>query len=58
MAKKILYCASCESYTLHEMCSCGGKTIEKKPPKYSPADKYGRYRREAKKEQWKKEGLL
>jgi len=31
------------------VCSCGKKTSEKKPPKYSPDDKYGKYRREAKK---------
>jgi rRNA maturation protein Nop10 len=32
-----------------EACDCGHIRVEPKPPKYSPEDKYGRYRREAKK---------
>jgi rRNA maturation protein Nop10 len=30
---------------------CGKKTIAPKPAKYSPEDKYGKYRRMAKKQQ-------
>jgi len=36
------------TYGLEETCSCGGKRINPKPPKYSPEDKYGDYRRAAK----------
>ena len=43
---------------MKEECSCGGKAFSAKPPKYSPEDKYGSYRRTAKKDQTVKEGLL
>ena len=35
---------------MKEVCSCGLKTITPKPPKYSPEDKYAKYRRMAKNE--------
>ncbi|MBN1792318.1 ribosome biogenesis protein [Candidatus Woesearchaeota archaeon] len=41
----ILKCVSCGSYGLGEKCSCGGLRAKPKPPKYSPEDKYGGYRR-------------
>ncbi|MGV8141157.1 MAG: nucleolar RNA-binding Nop10p family protein [Candidatus Woesearchaeota archaeon] len=47
--KHILKCPNCGSYGLKELCSCGHARLEPKPPKYSPEDKYGHYRREAKK---------
>jgi len=56
--KHIFKCTKCNEYTLSEECKCGGKAVSVKPPKYSPDDKYGSYRREAKKDQFKKEGLL
>ena len=37
---------------------CNTKTIDVKPAKYSPEDKYGKYRREVKKEQLKEEGII
>ena len=46
--KHILKCPKCNSYGLQEICECGHKRIEPKPQKYSPDDKYGKYRREAK----------
>ncbi|MBW2969426.1 RNA-protein complex protein Nop10 [Candidatus Woesearchaeota archaeon] len=46
--KKILKCKKCDKYTIKEICECGEKTISIKPPKYSPKDKYGKYRRKAK----------
>jgi H/ACA ribonucleoprotein complex subunit 3 len=50
MASRILKCKKCNLYTLEDTCtSCGEKTHEVKPPKYSPEDKYGKYRREYKK---------
>ncbi|HYD02677.1 MAG TPA: nucleolar RNA-binding Nop10p family protein [Alphaproteobacteria bacterium] len=46
--KHILKCSKCKSYGLSEICACGHKRTDYKPPKYSPEDKYGKYRREAK----------
>tara|TARA_Y100000310_G_C20104725_1_gene544402 strand:- start:202 stop:363 length:162 start_codon:yes stop_codon:yes gene_type:complete len=47
--KKILKCPKCSEYTMQETCSkCNKKTINPKPAKYSPEDKYGKYRRIAK----------
>jgi H/ACA ribonucleoprotein complex subunit 3 len=50
MSKEILFCNKCEKFTMKERC-CGQKTNSLKPAKYSPEDKWGKYRREAKKEQ-------
>jgi len=47
--RHILKCTKCQSYGIVEDCSCGAKRLEPKPAKYSPEDKYGNYRREAKK---------
>jgi H/ACA ribonucleoprotein complex subunit 3 len=46
--KQMLKCQKCSEYTLNEKCKCGGKAVTIKPPKYSPKDKYGEYRRKAK----------
>ena len=56
--KHILKCAKCGTYTMNEKCKCGGKAVSVKPPKYSPEDKYGGYRRTAKKQMLEKEGIL
>jgi len=45
---KIKKCLKCGKYTLKDLC-CGEKTITVKPPRYSPLDKYGKYRRILKK---------
>ena len=58
MSLHILQCKDCLAYTLKSKCSCGGEAVRPIPPKYSPEDKYGSYRREAKKEMLVKEGLL
>ncbi|MBS3073079.1 ribosome biogenesis protein [Candidatus Pacearchaeota archaeon] len=47
MSKEILFCNKCKKYTMKESC-CGEKTITLKPAKYSPEDKWGKYRREFK----------
>jgi H/ACA ribonucleoprotein complex subunit 3 len=44
----ILKCPACGSYGLDEKCSCGAKRGKPKPPKYSPEDRYGTYRRKFK----------
>ncbi|TKJ16965.1 ribosome biogenesis protein [Candidatus Woesearchaeota archaeon B3_Woes] len=56
--KHILKCSECGHYTMNENCGCGGNAFMAKPPKYSPEDKYGDYRRKAKKEEFIKKGLL
>jgi len=49
MSKHILKCGKCGRYTLKDVCpECGGKAINPKPPKYSPEDRVGEYRRKAK----------
>ncbi len=44
----LLKCPGCKSYALSEICACGSLRVSPRPPKYSPEDKYGRYRRLAK----------
>lgn len=43
---KMKKCIKCGRYTFKEFCSlCNEKTINPEPPKYSPTDKYGEFRR-------------
>ncbi|MDD5178361.1 MAG: RNA-protein complex protein Nop10 [Candidatus Nanoarchaeia archaeon] len=47
---EILNCESCNVYTLKKICpKCGRETISNKPGKFSVEDRYGKYRRLAKK---------
>ena len=57
MVKYLLKCENCHEYGLYNpklKCKCGGTLINPKPPKFSLVDKYGRYRREYFKEEFKK----
>lgn len=45
MSTKMLKCEACKSYGFSEKCDCGAKRINPKPAKYSPEDKYAKYRR-------------
>ena len=57
--KHILKCPRCGAYTMGGTCSkCKEKTINPKPAKYSPDDRMGKYRREAKEQERKEKGLL
>ena len=56
--KHILKCELCNSYTLKSTCKCTGSAKSPKPAKYSPEDKYGKYRREVKEKNWHEQGLL
>ena len=56
--KSILKCADCGKYTMKDACVCGGKASTPKPAKFSIEDKYGSYRRKAKLEFFRKEGLI
>lgn len=41
----MLKCADCGRYTLADRCpSCGGETATVHPARYSPDDRYARYR--------------
>ena len=43
---KIRKCKKCGRYTLKERCpECGAETVSAHPPRFSPEDKYGKYRR-------------
>jgi len=46
----LLYCNKCNNYTLDTICNkCKEKTISRNPPRFSPQDRYGKYRRKLKK---------
>ncbi|MFB2622909.1 MULTISPECIES: RNA-protein complex protein Nop10 [unclassified Methanothermobacter] len=48
---KMRRCRSCMEYTLRDVCPrCGGSTGVVYPPKFSPEDRYGEYRRRLKRE--------
>lgn len=47
--KHIQKCTKCGIYTMKDEC-CGEKTTNPKPAKYSPEDKYAKYRRQYKNE--------
>jgi H/ACA ribonucleoprotein complex subunit 3 len=45
---KLKKCERCGLYTMKEQCpNCGERTQSAHPPKFSPQDKYGKYRRMA-----------
>ncbi len=46
---RIQWCRECDAPTLHDDCPrCGAKAVNPLPPRYSPDDPYGKYRRELK----------
>ena len=48
---KMKKCKSCGTYTLKDICpNCGGQAFSPHPPKFSPQDPYGKYRRMLKKQ--------
>ncbi|MDH7597013.1 MAG: RNA-protein complex protein Nop10 [Methanothrix sp.] len=54
---KILRCERCRIYTLKETCPrCGSRTSGTKPARFSPEDRYGRYRRALFSESGREEG--
>ena len=55
---EILKCSGCGSYTMKEQHGCGGKGLPVGPAKWSPEDKYGKYRREAKRAEMEEKGLV
>lgn len=56
MKMKMKKCPVCNIYTLKPQCpKCGGELKVIYPPKFSVEDKYGKYRRQLKKEMLNKE---
>ena len=54
----ILKCR-CGQYTMLKQCpACKAPTATPRPPKWSPEDKYGKYRRQAKEAGRKEKGLV
>ncbi len=46
MKIEILNCSACNIYTLEPNCpECNSLTLSPKPAKFSPLDKWGKYRR-------------
>jgi len=41
-------CKRCGIYTMKDICSCGNETIVPVPPRFSPQDRFGKYRRKLK----------
>jgi len=51
MKVRMRKCPKCGTYTLKENCPvCGEKTVTPIPPRFSPEDPYGKYRRKLRKE--------
>ena len=49
MKLRLRKCPKCGRYTLKEKCPvCGTETVSAHPPRFSPEDKWGEYRRRAK----------
>jgi len=47
----LLKCPKCGKYTMKNVCGeCGVKAASPHPARYSPLDKYGKYRRQMKKQ--------
>jgi H/ACA ribonucleoprotein complex subunit 3 len=45
--KALLFCRKCRKYTMGRLCpACGAATVSPHPAKYSPQDKYARFRRQ------------
>ncbi|MBW2965992.1 RNA-protein complex protein Nop10 [Candidatus Woesearchaeota archaeon] len=57
--KHILKCPACGRYTMKDKCpKCNEVAINPKPVKYRVDDRYGEYRRKARKSELEKRGLL
>jgi H/ACA ribonucleoprotein complex subunit 3 len=50
-------CPKCQEYALGDVCKrCGSPTLVPIPPRYSPEDRYGEYRRRLRKERGEMHG--
>ncbi|HOT04085.1 MAG TPA: RNA-protein complex protein Nop10 [Methanolinea sp.] len=49
MSGRLRRCPRDRTYTLQDNCpACGGPTVSAHPARFSPDDRYGKYRREMK----------
>ncbi|MGI6008515.1 MAG: RNA-protein complex protein Nop10 [Methanomethylophilus sp.] len=52
MASRLRRCPKCGRYTLSGTCpACGAASVCAVPPRFSPEDRYGKYRREGLREE-------
>jgi len=59
MVSRILRCVVCLSYFLSSRCkNCGGECVSPRPAKFNVLDRYGSYRRVAKRRGLSEGGLL
>lgn len=57
MKSSLRKCPECGRYTVKEECqTCLCATVTAHPPRYSPEDKYGKYRRTAIQEEYGENG--
>ena len=57
MKTSLRRCPVCQEYMLDPVCKrCGAQTSVPVPPRYSPEDRYGEYRRRLKKERGERNG--
>ena len=56
MRSSMRRCPKCGRYSLEMKCECGSDTVTAHPPKYSPDDKYGKYRRMSIQEEYGENG--
>ena len=47
MRSSLRKCPICGLYSTKVKCNCGASTIVPQPPKFSPEDRYGEYRRKS-----------
>jgi len=49
VSASLLFCKTCSEYTMKETCPrCGFRSVSPAPPRFSPEDRYGEYRRRMK----------
>ncbi|MDD5417703.1 MAG: nucleolar RNA-binding Nop10p family protein [Candidatus Nanoarchaeia archaeon] len=54
---RIYICRKCDEYTMELKCGCGRTSEDVRPPKYSPEDRYKKYRQDEKKKELAKREL-
>ncbi|MBS7382318.1 MAG: RNA-protein complex protein Nop10 [Candidatus Methanomethylophilaceae archaeon] len=59
MRSSLRRCPKCGRYSMKEKClDCSADTVTAHPPRYSPDDRYGKYRRESIIEEYGENGKL
>ena len=59
MTSRLLRCRECGIYTMKDVCpKCGHPASRPSPPRYSPEDRYGEYRRRSILEEYGENGKL